>query len=45
MTPYHLAVRRDMPQYYLRLLLRAAPEVDRNEYHALNYQVGRATGI
>ena len=36
-TPYQLAVDKDLPPYYLRLLLRAAPDLNRTELHRLNY--------
>jgi hypothetical protein len=37
MTPYQLAVDRKLPDYYLRLLLRAAPTLNPAELHRLNY--------
>ena len=36
-TPYQLAVERNLPPYYLRLLLRAAPDLNPAELHRLNY--------
>ena len=36
-TPYQLAVDKDLPPYYRRVLLRAAPDLDRAELHRLNY--------
>ena len=36
-TPYQLAVDNNLPPYYLRLLLRAAPDLDPAELHRLNY--------
>ena len=36
-TPYQLAVDKDLPPYYLRLLLRAAPNLNPAELHRLNY--------
>ena len=36
-TPYQLAVDDDLPPYYLRLLLRAAPDLNPAELHRLNY--------
>ena len=36
-TPYHLAVDKRLPPYYLRLLLRAAPDLNPTELHRLNY--------
>jgi hypothetical protein len=36
-TPYQLAVDKNLPDYYLRLLLRAAPTLDPAELHRLNY--------
>ena len=36
-TPYQLAVDNDLPPYYLRLLLRAAPNLNPAELHRLNY--------
>ena len=36
-TPYRMAVDKDLPLYYRRLLLRAAPDLDRAELHRLNY--------
>ena len=37
MTPYTLAVDENLPSYYLRLLLRAAPDLNPAELHRLNY--------
>ena len=36
-TPYQLAVDKNLPLYYLRLLLRAAPNLNPAELHRLNY--------
>jgi ankyrin repeat protein len=36
-TPYQLAVNKKLPNYYLRLLLRAAPTLNPAELHRLNY--------
>jgi ankyrin repeat protein len=36
-TPYQLAVDQELPDYYLRLLLRAAPTLNPAELHRLNY--------
>ena len=36
-TPYQLAIDYDLPPYYLRLLLRAAPDLNPAELHRLNY--------
>ena len=36
-TPYQLAVDKNLPPYYLRLLLRAAPDLNPAELHPLNY--------
>jgi hypothetical protein len=36
-TPYQQAVDKKLPDYYLRLLLRAAPTLDPAELHRLNY--------
>jgi hypothetical protein len=36
-TPYKLAVDDNLPNYYLRLLLRAAPTLNPAELHRLNY--------
>ena len=36
-TPYQLAVDENLPPYYLRLLLRAAPNLNPAELHRLNY--------
>jgi ankyrin repeat protein len=36
-TPYQLAVDRKLPDYYRRLLLRAAPTLNPAELHRLNY--------
>ena len=36
-TPYQLAVGKSLPPYYLRLLLRAAPNLNPAELHRLNY--------
>ena len=35
--PYQLAVDKKLPPYYLRLLLRAAPDLNPTELHRLNY--------
>ena len=35
--PYQLAVDKNLPPYYLRLLLRAAPDLNPAELHRLNY--------
>ena len=40
-TPYQLAVDNDLPSYYLRLLLRAAPTLNPAELHRLNYEERR----
>ncbi len=40
-TPYQLAVDRNLPEYYLRLLLRAAPTLDPVELHRLNFEQRR----
>ena len=36
-TPYQLAVDKNLPPYYLRLLLRGAPDLNPAELHRLNY--------
>jgi hypothetical protein len=36
-TPYQMAVDKNLPDYYLRLLLRAAPTLNPAELHRLNY--------
>ena len=36
-TPYQLAVDENLPSHYLRLLLRAAPDLNPAELHRLNY--------
>ena len=36
-TPYQLAVEKNLPAYYRRLLLRAAPHLDPAELHRLNW--------
>jgi hypothetical protein len=36
-TPYQLAVEKGLPVYYLRLLLRAAPDLDPAELRRLNW--------
>ena len=36
-TPYQLATNNNLPPYYLRLLLRAAPNLNPAELHRLNY--------
>jgi hypothetical protein len=36
-TPYQLAVDHDLPTYFLRLLLRAAPDLDPAELRRLNW--------
>ena len=40
-TPYQLAVDGELPDYYLRLLLRAAPTFKPAELHRLNYEQRR----
>ena len=40
-TPYQLAVDKKLPPYYLRLLLRAAPNLNPAELHRLNYEERR----
>ena len=40
-TPYRTAVLRKLPDYYRRLLLRAAPTLDPAELHRLNYEPRR----
>ena len=40
-TPYQLAVDYDLPPYYLRLLLRAAPDLNPAELRQLNYDERR----
>ena len=40
-TPYQLAVDEDLPPYYRRLLLRAAPELDPVELRRMNYEERR----
>ena len=40
-TPYQLAVDKKLPSYYLRLLLRAAPDLNPAELHRLNYEERR----
>ena len=40
-TPYQLAVRKALPPYYHRLLLRAAPNLNPAELHRLNYEERR----
>ena len=40
-TPYQLAVCCEMPDYYRRLLLRAAPTLHPAELHRLNYNERR----
>ena len=40
-TPYQLAVDKYLPSYYLRLLLRAAPNLNPVELHRLNYEERR----
>ena len=40
-TPYQLAVDVELPDYYLRLLLRAAPTLNPAELHRLNYEERR----
>ena len=37
MNPYQLAVDKNLPSYYLRLPLRAAPDLNPAELHRLNY--------
>ena len=37
MTPYQLAVDENLPPYYLRLLLRAAPNLSPTKLRRLNY--------
>ena len=36
-TPYDLAIDEELPTYYRRLLLRAAPHLDPDELHRLNW--------
>ena len=36
-TPYQLAMDKNLPPYYRRLLLRAAPDLNPAELHRLNY--------
>ena len=36
-APYQLAVDKNLPPYYLRMLLRAAPNLNPAELHRLNY--------
>ena len=36
-TPYQLAIEEDLPSYYRRLLLRAAPDLDPAELRRLNW--------
>ena len=36
-TPYQMDVDKNLPPYYLRLLLRAAPDLNPAELHRLNY--------
>ena len=40
-TPYHLAVTYNLPAYYRRLLLRAAPDLDPAELRRLNWEERR----
>jgi hypothetical protein len=40
-TPYQLAVDNNLPKYYRRLLLRAAPTLNPAELHRLNYEQRR----
>ena len=40
-TPYELAVMNNVPAYYLRLLLRAAPDLDPAELRRLNWEERR----
>ena len=40
-TPYQLAVDKKLPPYCLRLLLRAAPNLNPAELHRLNYEERR----
>ena len=40
-TPYQMAVDYKLPDYYLRLLLRAAPTLNPAELHRLNYEERR----
>ena len=40
-TPYQQAVGMGLPPYYLRLLLRAAPDLNPAELHRLNYEERR----
>ena len=40
-TPYQLAVDENLPPYFLRLLLRAAPDLNPAELHRLNYEERR----
>ena len=41
MVPYQLAVDKNLPSYYLRLLLRAAPDLNPAELVRLNYEERR----
>jgi ankyrin repeat protein len=41
MNPYQLAVKYEYPDFVRRLLLRAAPELDPDELHRLNYEERR----
>ena len=40
-TPYQLAIDKKLPDYYRRLLLRAAPTLHPAELHRLNYDERR----
>ena len=40
-TPYQIAVDQELPDSYLRLLLRAAPTLNPPELHRLNYEQRR----
>ena len=40
-TPYQLAMDKELLPYYLRLLLRAAPNLNPTEFHRLNYEERR----
>ena len=40
-TPYQLSVDNDLPLYYLRLLLRAVPNLNPTELYRLNYEERR----
>ena len=40
-TPYQVALQYNLPTYYRRLLLRAAPHLDPAELHRLNWEERR----